>query len=111
MRKSSLKKIGVGLLFIPLSILLLFTFGEVFSGDMSGLSHLIQAAPLLLLILFSIKKPYTGGLLLLIAGFVLGVLYVIWAPLEPQTILIVESLLFLPPIISGLLLVLSSRKK
>jgi hypothetical protein len=110
MPKKLPKHISLGLLFIPLGVLLLFTFGEVFSGDISGLSHLIQAAPLVLLIFLAYKKPYSGGVLLLITSLFLGVLYVIRAPFNLETIFLVETMLFLPPFISGLLLILSSGK-
>ncbi len=106
-----LKRIGIGLLLIPLGILLLFTFGEVFSGDISGLSHLIQAAPLLLLLFLAYKKSFIGGLILLLTGITLGILYPLKAPFEPRTIFFVEITLFLPPVIAGLLLILSSKKK
>jgi hypothetical protein len=106
-----LKRIGVGLLLIPLGFLLLFTVGEIFSGDLSGLSHLIQAAPVLFLIILSIKKPFMAGLFLLIIGLVLGILYPFRVPFEIQTILLVEIILFLPPVISGVLLILSAKKK
>jgi hypothetical protein len=111
MSQEVLKKIGIGLLLIPLCFLLLFTFGELFSGDISGLSHLIQAAPLVFLILLASKKPCLGGIILLIVGLILGILYVLRAPFNLQTIFYVEILLFVPPFISGLLLILSSKKK
>jgi hypothetical protein len=106
-----LKKIGIGLLLIPLAFLLFFTFGEVFSGDISGLSHLIQAAPLVLLMLLASKKSFLGGIILLIVGLFLGILYPLRAPFNLQTIFLVEILLFVPPFISGLLLILSSKRK
>lgn len=103
-----LKKIAMGLLLIPTAILLLFTFGETFGGDLSGLSHLLQLAPLALLIFLAYKKPRIGGILLLAIGLALGVLYPLTAPFKLQTILIVETLLFLPPVLAGALLILST---
>jgi hypothetical protein len=110
MSKGVLRNIGIGLLLIPLSFLLLFTFGEVFSGDISGLSHLFQAAPLVLLIVLAYKKPYIAGVILLLAGLGLGILYPLKAPFNLQTIVIVEMVLFIPPCVAGLLLMLSSKK-
>ena len=83
---------GIGLLLIPLSFLLLFTFGEV------------------LLIVLAYKKPYIAGVILLLAGLGLGILYQLKAPFNLQTIVIVEMVLFVPPCIAGLLLMLSSKK-
>jgi hypothetical protein len=111
MTGNMLKKIGIGMLLIPLFILFLFTFGEVFSGDLSGLGHLIQAAPLVLIIFLAYKKPFIGGLLLLFAGLALGILYPFRARFELVTIVLVELFLFVPPVISGVLLILSSKKK
>ncbi|MGD9129250.1 MAG: hypothetical protein PVJ09_02070 [Candidatus Woesebacteria bacterium] len=110
MPKPLLKKIGVALLFIPLSLLLFFTFGEVFSGDLSGLSHLIQAATIIFLIFLALKKPLIGGLLLSSIGLILGTLYALNAPFGFQTIFLVEIFLFVPPFISGILLIISSIK-
>ena len=42
MRNTMLKKIGICLLLIPLGFFLLFAFGEIFSGDLFGLPHIIQ---------------------------------------------------------------------
>jgi hypothetical protein len=111
MSKSLLNKIGISLLFLPLGFLLLFMFGEVFSGDLSGLSHLVQAAPLLLLIFLALKKPRPVGILLSVISLVLGIWYALSVHFNLQTILLVEAFLFLPPFISGLLLVLSSKRK
>ena len=54
------KKLAIALtvlLSIPVLILLVFTFGEVFSGDSSGIGHLIQALPFLVLIYLVWKWP------------------------------------------------------
>lgn len=105
------KKVGIGLLLIPLGFFLMFTFGEIFSGDMSGLSHLIQAVPVALLMFLAAKKPLIGGIMLLITGLVLGILYALNAPFNFQTVLLVEVFLFIPSFTSGLLLIYSAKKK
>ena len=109
MKKKVLKRIGIGLLFVPLSFFLIFTFGEVFSGDLSGLSHLIQAFPVALLIFLAIKKPFIGGIILLLLGLILGIMYAVDVSFEPMTVLLVEVFLFVPPFLSGVLLIISSR--
>jgi hypothetical protein len=106
-----LKIFGISLLLVPLVFLLLFTFGEVFSGDVSGLLHLIQATPIILLIFLAVKKPFIGGLLLSTIGLILGILYVLDTSVNFQTILFVEIFLFTPPFISGILFVIASRIK
>lgn len=111
MTQKALKKVAIVLLAIPFAILLLFTFGEVFSGEISGLQHLTQAIPLLLLAYIAYKKPFVGGIILLAIGLVLGTLYSLRAPFALPTILIVEATLFLPLLISGVLFILSSKAK
>jgi len=101
----------MGFLTIPFGFLLVFTFGELFSGDIAGLSHLIQALPLAILIVLASKKPRLAGILLMLSGLVLGILYPLKAPFNLKTILLVELILFIPPIVSGALLVLSEKKK
>jgi predicted membrane protein len=110
MSSKLMKRIGIGLLSIPLGFLLLFTLGEVFSGDWSGLSHLIQAAPLILLILVAFKKPFIGGLLLSAISLILGTWYALDVPFGLQTIVLVELFLFVPPFVAGLLLIWSAKK-
>ena len=111
MTQKALKRVAIALLIIPLGILLLFTFGEVFSGDISGLQHLIQAIPLLLLAYLAYKKPLIAGIILLVISLALGILYSVIVSFTFQAILIVEAILFLPPFISGLLFILSSKRK
>jgi hypothetical protein len=105
-----MKLIGIGLLLIPLTVLLLFMFGEVFSGDISGLQHLVQAAPLLFFIFLSVKRPKASGVILVALSLALGFLYAVKAQFEPETIFAVEFLLFLPPLASGILLIAASKK-
>ncbi|MFC1625889.1 hypothetical protein ACFL1Q_02525 [Patescibacteria group bacterium] len=111
MHKTSFNKTAMFLLIIPLGFLALFTVGELFSGDISGLSHLIQAAPIIFLIYLSSKKPIIGGLLFITISLTLGIWYALSVPFNLLTILLVETLLFVPPLISGILLITSLRKK
>lgn len=111
MSKAFLKKLGIGLLLIPLAFFLTFAIGEVLSGDMSGLSHLLQATPLVILIVLASKKPLIGGVLLLILSLILGIWYALSNSSSFQTILLVEIFLFIPPFMSGAFLLLSSKRK
>ncbi|MCL4366692.1 hypothetical protein M1563_00790 [Patescibacteria group bacterium] len=45
------------ILLLPTIFFLIFMLGEVFSGDWSGFSHLIQAAPFIVLIYLIWKFP------------------------------------------------------
>jgi hypothetical protein len=46
------------LLSLPTLFFLLFMFGEVLGGDLSGFGHLLQAAPFILLIILVWKWPF-----------------------------------------------------
>jgi len=50
------------------AILLLFAFGETAGGDWSGLGHLIQVVPIVLLMWLGWKCPLWGGIFLLLLG-------------------------------------------
>lgn len=110
MSKQILKRIGLGLLILPVGFLSLFLFGEVFAGDITGLSHLLQLVPFFALIYIAWRWPFWGGIILILLSVVFGTLYAIDQIFSWQTILFVELLLFLPPFLSGTLLILSSRK-
>jgi len=54
------KKLAVVLtiiLALPALFFLTFMFGEVFGGDLSGFSHLLQASPFIILIILIWKWP------------------------------------------------------
>jgi hypothetical protein len=51
------------------AVLLLFAFGETIGGDWSGLGHLIQVIPIVLLMWLGWKRPLWGGIFLLLLGF------------------------------------------
>lgn len=103
------KMIGISLLSLTLGFLLLFTIGEVLSGDISGLSHLLQIVPILLLLILSFKKPKIAGFLLTSSSLTLGLLYPFRASFNLQAIIIVEIILFLPLVLSGIFFMLSAK--
>ncbi len=111
MSKQLIKRLALLILFFPVCFLLLFTIGETFSGDISGLGHLLQLAPLILVIFLAWKKPFIGGFLLIVTSIILSVWYLLSVSLSWQTKAVVELILFLPPFISGVLLVISAEKK
>ncbi len=110
MSKILMKKLGMAILLLPIGFLSLFLFGEVFAGDLSGISHFIQILPVLVLAFVAWKKPFIGGLVMVMASIVMGMLYALDAKFQVATVLLVELFLFLPPFIAGILLILSSKK-
>jgi hypothetical protein len=110
-REQKLKATGFAILLLPIGFLLLFAFGEILGGDLSGAGHFIQLAPLLLVIWISWKAPKVGGLILIAIGLILAIVYPIMARgFSIPAIVSVEVLLFGPPIIAGTLFYLSSKK-
>jgi hypothetical protein len=69
----NMKRLKIVALIFPglvVAILLLFAFGETIGGDWSGLGHLIQATPIVLLMWLGWKRPLWGGIFLLLLGFI-----------------------------------------
>ena len=59
MSKLTLKIILTVILSLPTAFFLMFLFGEVFAGDMSGFSHILQALPFIIGIVLVWKWPKT----------------------------------------------------
>ncbi len=108
-----MKKVAVGLLLLPIGVLTLFTVGEIMGGDWSGASHLVQLAPLVLLAWVGWRYPKIGGLLLVVIGIVLAVVYAVVTRgrLSVMTVGLVELLILLPPVVAGGLFMLSGRER
>lgn len=107
-RKDLYRKIGLGLLVIPVGFISLFLVGELIGGDITGLGHLIQLIPLIILWLLARKFPHIIGMVLQILGTILFVLYNYASHFSFP---IVSLLLFVPIIVSGFLIFISSRPK
>ena len=123
MSKLSAKQLKVGgliPLLIPIAVLLLFTIAETVGGDISGLGHLIQAAPLVILAIFAWKKPELAGKILVVIAVLLAISSLAHAVIvgvmgiEGMGIVAqisVVLLFFVPPFVSGLLLIASTRRR
>lgn len=101
---------GLALLAISVGFFCLFAVGEVAGGDLSGLSHLLQALPLVLFGLAALRWPTVAGSILLIVGLAIMIAYVVMTAdrFEATTIAIVEVVLALP-VVSGVLLLMAGR--
>jgi hypothetical protein len=95
-----LKLLGLVCAAGPLAVLVLFAVGEGVIQE--GWGHLLQSAPLALLVLAAWWRPLVGGALMTIAATGLGLLYAITA-FEHSWWLPTAAMLFLPAIIGGLL--------
>ena len=111
MSAKALKIAGMVLVLVPIAFFLIFAVGESASGDLSGLSHLVQAAPFAILAWAAWRWPRVGGWILVGLGLVLGALYVFTASHFPwQTIVLVEAALFVPTVLAGALFLLAARR-
>lgn len=102
----------VALVFLGLGVAfyLSFTVGEMASGDISAVQHLPPAVILAVLLLVSWRHPLAAGIVLLALAVPLGVAYVV--------LLVVRDLpltwalwIALPPVVTGLLLVLAGQRE
>lgn len=108
---SSLKTKGLIILLVPATFISLFLIGETVGGDISGFGHLLQLIPLVICALLAIKFPYWTGILLVFLGFILAICYASFTGMPIPTIIIVDSILFLPLVVSGAFLISSATQK
>lgn len=93
-RYLKLKVSGLIAIAVPIGFMLLFAGGEVFKGDISGYSHLLQIVPFVLVAILLWNRPLLGG----------------WITLTGATaILIVNQLTLMPlPIILSIFMTIIS---
>ncbi len=90
-----------------LILLTIITLGESASGELIGLSHLLQLIPLAALLAAGSRYPRTCGLILLGASLILVLAYPFFARgagLSPAAALVGVALFLLPPVVAGALL-------
>lgn len=103
-----LKSIGVGILLIPILFLAMFAIGEITSG---GIGHVIQLLPIIALLVVAWRYPLIGGTILIISSIVLGALYATSVGFIWSVIAVVESFLFIPLLVAGILFAIASRNR
>lgn len=102
-----------GLLAGPIALLLLLGLGEMASGEMSGVQHLVEAVPLLLVVVACWRWPRTAGIVLLFGGtlvFLLWLAFILTATerASPTSLAFVGIALVGPPLLAGALLLRAS---
>jgi hypothetical protein len=109
---TQLKIAGMALLAIPMVILTLFAVGETAGGDLTGLQHVIELAPLALLAWFAWKRPFWGGVALIAVALIVTGLYVVFIHgFAMPAVILAVLLLFAMPMAAGMLFVAASRKE
>jgi hypothetical protein len=105
-----LKPVGIVLLALPILILAVFAIGEVAGGDISGLQHIIQLVPLLLLAWLAWRWPVWGGIVLTATSLIVVTLVILFLPgLATGPFTLFRAILFLPPLVAGVLFILAGR--
>lgn len=114
MQKNTLASILWWLGLIPagffLGLWLLFGLGEVLGGDTSGLSHLIPAILMIILVLVSWRWPRAGGLAMLALGIIVAITLYSITP-NPAGRMTGSLLTSGPFLVSGLLFFISGWLK
>ncbi len=103
--------VGYGLLLIPIIFLMMFAVGEILGREPSGIVHIIQIVPLIVLGILARKYTTVAGVSLIITSLSLSAYYFLsmnqmtfWAAV------LVEGVLFLPPFLAGLFFIRIARK-
>ncbi len=110
---SGSKLAASALLGAPIAILLLLGLGEMAGGDVTGVQHLVEVVPLLLLLIAAWRWPRVAGIALVCIG---SIVLLVWAVLavtaseraSPTVWAIVGLGLFFPPLLAGSLLLRGS---
>ena len=84
---------------------MVFGVGEITAGDLSGLSHLIPAVLIYILIYLCWRRPFEGGITLILAGMIFGLREIPGWLAGNDTIFLLIGIL--PPVFAGLLLVIA----
>jgi hypothetical protein len=105
MSTRALRGVGLILALLPVALLVLLMGGEIAGGDISGIQHLVQIAPVIVFVLIAWRWPAIGGLLLTLCGIALLVLYFVLPPqgLPLAALILTAALLFAPAIMAGIL--------
>lgn len=96
------------LLGLGVAFYLLFTVGEMVSGDVSGIQHLPPVLVLAGLIWLAWKRPTAAGIILLLLAVPLGLAYVVLLVVHDAPLFWALEVA-LPPVLAGLLLVRAGR--
>lgn len=103
-RDVRLKALGLLSCGLVVGLLLLFAVGE----GVEGFGHLLQAAPLVALMMLAWWRPLIGGTLILAIAIGLVTIYVVRVG---DSQLAVVMMFFVPTIVGGLLLIAAGRRE
>lgn len=96
------------LLLIPFGLLLVLGIGEIVGGDSSGAQHFLQLVPFALFAYLSWQYPKVGGAVLATVTAMLAIFYFLFfTDFPPLTRAFNSLILFLPPIVAGMLFFIS----
>ena len=106
-----IRLVALGLVAVTVGMLLIFTIGEVAGGDISGLQHLLQAVPLVIVAWLAWRHPLWGGITLITVSLVLaGLYFVLFEVGSLAVVAVVLAAVCLPPFLAGVLFVVVDQQ-
>ncbi len=75
-----------------------------------GLAHLVQLVPLVIAIVLAWRRPIEGGIVLVVVGSTLALMYPVAASGPFEMIMSTEVVLLLPPVAGGALFVVAGLR-
>jgi hypothetical protein len=107
---TQLKIAATVFLAIPILILAAFAVGEMAGGDITGIQHVVQLAPLVLLGWLAWKRPLWGGTALIaLAVIFTGLYFLVIHGFPLPTVILTVAFLFATPFVAGILFVVAAR--
>jgi len=109
---TQLKIAGMVFLAIPILILAGFAVGEMAGGDITGIQHVVQLTPLVLLGWLAWKRPLWGGTALIgLAVIFTGLYFLVIHGFPLPTVILTVAFLFAAPFLAGILFVVAARQE
>jgi hypothetical protein len=91
---------------IPTVFFLMFAIGE----GTGGLMHYLQALPIVILVLFGWYVPRIAGWMFVVLGGIATIMYAFSSGENLSVAVLVESLVFIPFVVSGIFFLLGAKK-
>jgi hypothetical protein len=107
-----LKRAALVCLAIPMLVLAALAIGEVASGTISGLQHVVEILPLAALAWLGWRRPLWGGIALIVLTLILAGIPIVMDRLSSAPPFVTAFLYFILalPLVAGILFVAAARR-